>query len=646
MLRSPVTQAITASPSRLQLILKQIPAFTLGVLLIALLSERVSEIEMGAVSDAVVALRPGQWLGALALAALSFWAVGHYDAVVHRHLATGRKTADAQRAGLIAIAIGQTAGMGVLTGTLVRLRMLPGVGFGGALRLTLTVSALFLLGWAIVTALAFAILPGPFRVFGLLALGVVPFVIALSLFASAFRLFGQSIRIPTLRTLVSLTGLAALDTITAGLCLFVLLPPETVVTLSILMPAFLLALGVGLMTGTPGGVGAFEVCLLALLPAVPADPLLAGVLAWRVVYFVIPALIALGFLAKGAVSKPMAMRIPQPIITGMPLPSWVEAQLMQSQRAEAGLLRQGDKLWLSLTAQNTTGGAVLGRTGQVLVMLGDPVGGADIHQAINALSQAASREAREACLYKVGARQVLAAKTKGWKVAPVAREGWLCPKSFRLDTPARRQLRRKLRKAQKEDVRIERTNHALPLTEMARISNIWANDRGGERGFSMGRFSPEYVQAQRVYLAYVAGRLVGFLTLHVSQNERTVDLMRCLPEAPDGTMHALVLEAIEDARDEHCPRLSLAALPHPEIEKRLSHLPTKLRPSLGTAGLSQFKTAFAPEWETLYIAAPSWPALILASHDIMRAVNAPAPLKADRHFSTPFVDYPLDLQPA
>ena len=56
-----------------------------------------------------------------------------------------------------------------------------------------------------------------------------------------------------------------------------------------LLPVFLLALGLGIASGSPGGIGPFEATLLALLPGIEASGLLAGILAFRVLAYALPA---------------------------------------------------------------------------------------------------------------------------------------------------------------------------------------------------------------------------------------------------------------------------------------------------------------------------------------------------------------------
>lgn len=218
------------------------------------------------------------------------------------------------------------------------------------------------------------------------------------------------------------------------------------------------------------------------------------------------------------------------------------------------------------------------------------------------------------------------ARAAGWQVLAIAHEAWLDPRQFDLTLPSRSGLRRKLRKAGAAGVRIT-SGTALPLAEMGRIAALWAAAHGGERGFSMGRYSAAYVTGQQVFLAHCDGRLMGFATLHRAQREWTLDLLRHGPDAPDGTMHALVAAAIAEAARQRLPRLSLAAVP--EAAFAPARILDRMLARFGCdgAGLLQFKAMFAPEWQPLYLAAPHRPALALATYEIARAIAAPPPLR-------------------
>ena len=601
------------------------------------LRAHIAALDMAAILSAFGAVTAAQWAGAGLATALSFYALAQYDAVIHRALGTQIPPRAAGIAGAAAIALSQTLGFGLISGALARWRLLPRLSLLTASKITATVAASFLIGWGLVTGPALLFLPSAWAHAATagLALTLAGGAI-LTLAAIRPRLKLGPITLPDSRFLLSITALAALDTLAACAALWCLLPAEAGVSFAALFPAFLLALGAGMTSGSPGGVGPFELTLLALLPATGSEPLLAAVLAWRAAYFALPALVGglmmlrplrlpAGGLAGGlAPSARAALAPPAPELTPR-----LAALVERAPRAETGLLRQGEHA--VFLAGNARAGWMVGRAGRCLVGLLDPFG-AKVETLVPVLLprfEALAREAgRVPCLYKISARAAALARRSGWRVMPVAREAWLAPERFTLETPERAGLRRKLRKADKAGVIVSCPEDRLPLAQMAGVSGDWVRAHGAERGFSMGRFHPDYVSGQRVYLATHGGRLVAFASFHQGAQEWTLDLMRPAPNAPDGTMQALIYAAIRDAQAYGIARLSLAALP-PEAEASRGIAAMVWRRAAtrkGAAGLRQFKSGFAPNWETLYIAAKGRTTLSLASADIAATIRRPPPL--------------------
>lgn len=591
----------TVTDRMLRLVVRAAVSIGLAGLFVWLLSTRLNGVDAVAVGRAVSGVRDLQWTLALVATAVSFWAVGRYDGVVHRYLESGVAPAVARSAGICAIAVSQMLGLGVITGTVVRLSMLPGQSTAMAARLTVAVALSFLAGWAVVTALVVLALPGaPFKPMAAAVLGFACVAIVASL------IWPHRMRqVPNLFTQVRLIGLAAVDTLAAALALYVLLPPDLGLSWLALLPAFLIAQGAGLVSGAPGGIGAFEVTLLALLPDVPQDPLLAAILAWRLTYFALPAV--LGGLVAAVGPRPTAdapvRTVPQAILA----------------RAETQIEAQGEHC--SLPSADW----LVGRTPHLLVGLFDPTASdADVLQR---LVHAARRTDRWPAIYKCSARTAARARTEGWHVLAVAREAWLDPTRFDL-TPARRSaLRRKLRQAKASHLRVTPGSALLPLVDMERVAALWASVHGGERGFSMGRYTPDYVRGQQVFLAWCGDRLVGFATFHRGAQEWTLDLMRHLPDAPPGTTHALVTAGIAEAARCGVARLSLASVPEAAFGRALPVDRALARLGCAGAGLLQFKASFAPQWQPLYLAAPHRPALGLAVCEIARAIAMPPPLR-------------------
>ncbi len=569
----------------------------LGTGFLWLLASRLAEVDPSAVGAAMSQVVLLQWGLALLATVVSFWAVGQYDVVMHRHFRTGVTAAVAGRAGICAIAVSQMLGLGVITGSILRWRMLHGLSAAMAARLTVAVAGSFLAGWGVVTALVLLVLPdAPFR--GVAAGVVCCAGLVVVAVVAAPRLTRTW---PNLFTMGHLVGLAAVDTLAAALALYVLLPADLDLALTTLLPAFLIAQGAGLLSGAPGGVGAFEVTFLALLPTWPQDPLLAAVLAWRLIYYALPAMLGGLRAALGTAETPPGAKTPHP-----PLP-----------RAETGIAAQGEHIRLAC------GSWLVGRTPHVLVGLFDPL---DREDRLDRLIAAAAQEGRWPAVYKCTGRTAVLTRRVGWNVMAIAREAWLDPRHFRPDHPARAGLRRKLRRAGAAGLEIS-TGGTASMAEMTCVAARWAAAHGGERGFSMGRFSPAYVATQRVYLAHRAGRLVAFATFHRASREWALDLVRYVPDTPDGTMQALVCAAIADCAKAGVPRLSLAAVPEAAFGGSRGVDRVLRRTGHDSAGLLQFKSSFAPRWQRLYLAAPHPVALAVAAAEIARAIALPPPLR-------------------
>ena len=601
--RLPRIESQTARWPIAQTVVRAVVSGALAALLIALLSSRLGDIYWADVRTGFVGVPFLHWVAALLATGISFWAVGQYDVVLHRHFATRLPDQQTRRSGICAIAVSQTTGFGVITGAIVRWRMLPAQPLSQAVRLTIAVALSFLVGWLVVTAVVLVVLPAaPFKSAACLVLALALAFCALCLFARpAF------VRLPNGFTLFPLLGLCAVDTLAAGIAFYLLFPHGADLTFGQFLPAFLLALGAGLVSGSPGGVGAFELTILALLPAVSEPDLLAAVLAWRAIYYALPALIGAGLAIRGPKPAPLH-----------PL-TQVCAATPPHRGAAAGLHHQGQHQIMAMGQA----GWLCARTPHVLVGLFDPSNAQGIADLVNS----AKSENRLPALYHATARVAVIARRLGFNCLRIAQEAWVYPATFDLAAPPCAGLRRKLRRAGTAGVTVTAADPdgAIPWQQLDQIAVDWAKSHGGERGFSMGRYSRDYVRAQGLYIAWIQARPVAFVTFHRAQNDWALDLMRHGNNIPDGTMHALIHAAITDAARGGVARLSLAAVPDIVIgpcNAILHRLITRLT-RRKTTGLMQFKSSFAPKWTPLYLAVPQRSALPLICAEVARDVFWP-----------------------
>lgn len=594
----------------------RVSALRLGLTLVCLalftglIADRLRAVDFSAVWGTVCAVAVQDWMVAALATAVSFRAIADYDLAVHRFFAMPVSAAEARRAGFAAIAVSQTLGFGIVTGTILRLRLLPNLSLVEVTRHSVGVMVFFLIGWASVTAGVMALLPAhPAQGVAWLVLAVLA-VLATACTLRQPRPTGRR-RLPNLATIIRLVWLASVDLGCAGFALWWLMPGD--LGFAVFFPAFLLAFGAGLVSGAPGGLGAFEFVLLASLPAGSDADLLAAVVAWRVMYFALPAVLGV------VVALISGRRVP-------PVPPHARSAARVSFRdapAETGLVRQG---MLTILSLGGGGGWLAGRTSHGLVALLQPFGDATRRDCLTVLDTMAQSEARVPMIYKASARLASRARRQGWAVCRIADEAILDPQRFDFAGPGRSGLRRKLRKADQADIVVTLADAASgPLLDP--VATAWCQRQGGERGFSMGRYGARTLQDQRVYLARQGGRPIAFVSFHQSDREWTLDLMRSVDALPDGTMHALIRAAIRDAKDAGIDRLSLASVPVPPRAGRVARCLSRHRAGVraGDGGLRQFKSAFAPAWEPLYAAAPSWPKLILVGAEVARAIHAPPP---------------------
>lgn len=585
----------------------------IGAACVWLLRDRLEGLDFHAVADVVRTTSALQWIAAAAATALSFWAIGTYDMVMHRHLRTGVDPKVARITGAGSIALAQVLGLGMVTGALARWRMLSGARPGMAAAVTGAVALSFMAAWAPIAVLMAAVLPGAsLPLWMTLATAVATISVAgLAFFRPTLQVGRFTLRLPSLRALAAIAMLTMLDVVAAAAALYVLLPPDVTISFAVLLPIFALALGAGLFSSTPGGAGPFELTLLALLPMVAEAPLLGAVLAWRVIYYAVPALLAL-----------IPLAVPFKVADSTPARSAATTKaLSRAPRAECGVARQNGAEVLD----TCTGEAMVVETGQTLTLLFDPMSGKP-RGVVPALTAAARDRMLVPVIYKCSARLASEARRAGWWVLRVADDAVIDPAAFCTEGAEFRQLRRKLRQAEKAGVTVEREELGPDLiSELVRIDAAWVIEHRGARGFSMGQFCPKYMDAQQIFVARQGGEAIAFITLHQTDHDLALDLMRHGCTLPDGTMHLLVARAIEAARDAKRRRLTLAAMPaRPCRESRLAtRIRDRIASGSGGAGLTRFKESFGIRRQPLYMAAPDPVTMALAVADIARVIRRP-----------------------
>lgn len=589
-----------------------------------LLQHHIAQMDKAALADALRAISLQSIAISALFSAISLYAVARYDRLAMRQMGMNVTDKTSVQGGFAAVSIGQTLGFGLLVSSAVRWRFYrhTGVTLPQAAMISAMVMAGFLVGFIAILSVAVLISAesltlltgldaGTMRAFaGIALLGLAAFAVA-SVLQPKIGLFGRYLPIPGFRVLRAQIALAALDVIPAAIALWVLIPGEAGPTLMALIPVYLVALGIGLVSNAPGGLGVLELACLMALPVYPPELLLAALIAHRAIYYGVPALIATAMLVA---------RELQYTSNTTPQAADMDGILANSGKAEATLVYLGDKS--ILTADCGTAMVQFGNSGNSLVVLGDPIGAPATHAQMMADVMAQAKASHRApVFYKASKALRDMAKDHGLISAQIGMDAIVDPRNFTTAGSSFRELRRKLRNAEKAGVdMLIHSPGTAPLARLEPVSQAWSAAKGGERGFSMGHFCKNYLARQPIIEARIQGLTVGFLSLMVSGDgsEMCLDVMRLTDAAPDGTMHALVASGIEFAAAAGSVRFSLAAVPfagldEPKnlIERGLQTIFEKKRDWHGSHGLLRFKNAFRPEWEPLFVLAPTqWDAAL------------------------------------
>lgn len=109
---------------------------------------------------------------------------------------------------------------------------------------------------------------------------------------------GWRFDLPPAKILIQQIAISILDLSTVALVLYLLLPPSEHISYLATFSAFIQSISVSILSHVPGGLGIFEITMIAALPEVDKADLLGVLLVFRLMYYIIPFLLAL-FLFVG-----------------------------------------------------------------------------------------------------------------------------------------------------------------------------------------------------------------------------------------------------------------------------------------------------------------------------------------------------------
>ncbi len=257
------------------------------------------------------AIPPHSRLLALLLTAAGYAALTAYDFLALRYARAQLSFSKTAFTSFIAFAFSNTLGWPVFTGSAVRYRLFTGWGVSASetARAIAFSSTTFWIG--VVTVAGFGMVLEPHAlaamlrmpewvvsaIGGLLLGGLLVYVLGSKAFGSELRFGRWHVALPTPSLALAQTLASASDWLLASWVLYALLPDSVRVSVLATAAAFVIAQVIGVISHVPGGIGVFEAALLLLLSQhEPSTTIVAALVAFRIVYYVIPFFLATALL--------------------------------------------------------------------------------------------------------------------------------------------------------------------------------------------------------------------------------------------------------------------------------------------------------------------------------------------------------------
>ncbi|HYL23819.1 MAG TPA: bifunctional lysylphosphatidylglycerol flippase/synthetase MprF [Burkholderiales bacterium] len=287
------------------------------------------------------------------------------------------------------------------------------------------------------------------------------------------------------------------------------------------------------------------------------------------------------------------------------------------------LAYRGDKALLFSEAGHAM--LMYGHMGRSWIVMGDPVGPEDeVHELLRGFRAECDRFDGWIVVFEARAERLPWYEEVGLGFTKIGEEARVDLASFDLQRPELAGLRQKHAKLLAHACRFEILQaDAVPqvLGELERVSDAWlSRKRTHEKNFSTASFDEAYLARFPIAIVRRNAEIIAFANLWQSsgKEELSVDLMRHLPQAPNGTMDFLFTELLLWGRQAGYRWFNFGMAPLSGLDARKD---APLWHRLGTLvyrhgehfynfrGLRAYKEKFRPVWTPLYLASPGGAAL-------------------------------------
>jgi phosphatidylglycerol lysyltransferase len=308
---------------------------------------------------------------------------------------------------------------------------------------------------------------------------------------------------------------------------------------------------------------------------------------------------------------------PEPAVAGPGDLARARALIASSDDTLANAALTGDKRLLFSDAGDAF--VMYQIAGRSWIALGDPVGSKDgAEELVWRLREISDHHGGQTVFYQVGTERLALYVDLGLAALKIGEEARVPLEEFSLEGSARADLRQSHRRAQRDGATFEvvppqEVEALMPVLQ--RISATWlASKSTGEKRFSVGAFSPQYLRQFPVAVVRSAGAPAAFANLWTTgtKAELSVDLMRFDSDAPRAAMDYLFIELMLWGRQAGYRWFNLGMAPLSGLE---AHPLAPAWHRVGNfifrhgehfynfEGLRRYKAKFDPTWEPRYLVA-------------------------------------------
>ncbi|HEX7854286.1 MAG TPA: bifunctional lysylphosphatidylglycerol flippase/synthetase MprF [Sphingobium sp.] len=271
------------------------------------LAHLLREVHLHDIRHAWAQIGAPRFAAAGVLTIVSYLALTLYDVLALRTIGQPLPYRTAALASFTSYTLSHNLGLALLTGGSARYRIYSAQGLSaGDVARIMAIASLTFWGGVLVLAGAmlalspdqialagFAPAPWMWRTVGVLLLaGIGGILLWAGRDGRSLRLARWHLKVPGYRLALTQILVASIDLAAASAALLILVPGTGMADWPAFFMGYTLAIIVVLITHVPGGVGVFEAIMIAALPAAPRPELIAALLGYRLVYYLIPLLIA------------------------------------------------------------------------------------------------------------------------------------------------------------------------------------------------------------------------------------------------------------------------------------------------------------------------------------------------------------------